>query len=66
MSMYLLERKGKFLQPNYYWGIYPHAWDEWQFQAVLDLAMNFRDRPKMIGEMIGDMIVWTDVERMTA
>ena len=62
MSMYLLKRGKLYLQPNYYWGIYPHTFPEWQLQAVLDLAMNFRDRPKMVGEMTdGTKIIWTKV-----
>ena len=59
MTLYLLERKGKFLQPNYYWGIYPHAWDELQFERVFPEAMQYKDRPLMVGEMIGEDIVWT-------
>ena len=52
MTNYLLERKGKFLNERYEWGIPPHAFPEWQFVDVLPMAMQFKDRPLQVGEVL--------------
>ena len=51
MTHYLLKRGSKFLQQNYYWGRFPHAFSELELQVVLPEAMNYRDCPEMVGEL---------------
>lgn len=48
---YLLKRGSKYLQENYYWGSFPHTFPEWQFPAVLEMSMQFKDPPQMVGEL---------------
>jgi hypothetical protein len=60
--MYLLERKGKYLNERYKWGFLPYAFPEWQFVDVLPMAMNFKDRPLQVGEVLPDgTIKFTEV-----
>lgn len=52
-----------YLNERYQWGIYPHVFPEWQFPAVLDLSMGFRDCPQRVGEVRGDLdtAIWTEL-----
>lgn len=62
--MYLLKRGTKYLNERYQWQAFPCPFPEWQFGAVLEMAMQFRDRPKQIGEMTDgtiENVVWSDV-----
>ena len=64
MTHYLLKRGSKFLQQNYYWGSFPHAFSEVDLMVVLPEAMNYRDRPQFVGEITGgelDSVVWKEV-----
>lgn len=65
--MYLLQRNGKFLSERYQWQLMPHAFPEWQFGQVLEMAMNFKDAPQQIGEVMPDgQIRFTDVRDLGA
>ncbi len=63
--MYLLRRNGKFLSERYDWGSTPNVFPEWQFPQVLEMSMNFKDRPLEVGELIGsdlDNVIWTKLD----
>ena len=51
MSQYILKRNGKYLDDRYRWSKLPHSFPEWQFGAVLEMAMQFRDRPMEVAEL---------------
>ena len=62
MSQYILKRKNKYLNERYWWSKFPHLFTEWEFYAVLPMAMQFRDRPLQVGEVIDgnlDSAIWT-------
>jgi len=62
MSQYILKRKNKYLNERYRWSKLPHLFVEWEFSAVLPMAMRFRDRPLHVGEVIDgnlDSAIWT-------
>ena len=62
---YLLLRNGKFLSEVYQWGDTPNAFPEWQFPQVLEQAMQYKDRPLEVGELIGgdlDNVKWTKLD----
>lgn len=61
----LLERNGKFLNKWYQWSLMPHAFPDWQFQDVLDEAMQYKDKPLRIGEVVDGKIVLTEISRLT-
>jgi len=66
MTHYLLQRNNKFLQQNYQWGNFPHPFPEWQFPAVLEMSMQFRDRPQEVGEMTDGSLagaIWTRLDK---
>ena len=61
-GMYILERNGKYLSERYQWQMFPHAFPEWQFPAVLEAAMQYKDRPKRVGELVDGTLenaIWT-------
>ena len=43
----------------------PHAFPDWQFQDVLDEAMQYKDKPLRIGEVVDGKIVLTEISRLT-
>lgn len=60
-TMYMLKRKGRFLNERYQWSPLPHSFPEWQFSNVLQLAMMWKDRPLEVGEIEDgnvDNVVW--------
>lgn len=44
----------------------PHAFPEEYFQQVLEMAMNFKDKPQQIGEVVDGQIRFTDVKDLGA
>jgi hypothetical protein len=65
MSTYILERKGKYLNERYQWQRLPHVFPEWHFGVVFAEAMQYRDRPQRVGEVIGgdlDTAKWTELD----
>ena len=61
----LLERNGKFLNVWYQWSLMPHVFHDWQFQDVLDEAMQYKDKPLRIGEVVKGEIVLTEISLLT-
>ena len=64
MTRYILRRRGRFLNDRYQWTLMPHSFPEWQFGAVLETAMQYKDRPQHVGEITGgdlDRVVWQKV-----
>lgn len=62
MSQYILKRNNKYLNERYQWTPFPCAFQWWHFQDILPMAMQFRDRPLMIGEMRDGTLentIWT-------
>ena len=62
---YLLRRNDKYLSERYEWGDTPNAFPEWQFPQVLEQAMQYKDRPLEVGELIGsdlDNVKWTKLD----
>ncbi len=57
--MYLLTRRNKFLNDRYQWTDEPHLFPEWQFGDVLELSMQFKDRPQQVGEVVNGQVVFT-------
>lgn len=41
----IFTRHGKYLTARYYWGNIPHLFPAVYFPQVLDMAMNFPDKP---------------------
>ena len=54
----LLERNGKFLNERYQWALIPHVFPDWQFQGVLDEAMNYKDKPLRLGKWWTGKLCW--------
>ena len=58
---YIFKRDDKYLSERYEWGNTPNAFPEWQFGQVLEEAMQYRDHPQYVGEMVNgdlDQVVW--------
>ena len=69
MTTYALTRKIRnvthYLQPNLYWDEAVNVFSEAHFAAVvLPEAMQYRDRPQMVGELVDgslDSAIWTEL-----
>lgn len=59
--MYLLTRRNKFLNARYQWTDIPHVFPEWQFVDVLPMAMQFKDRPQQVGEVVDGVVRFTQI-----
>lgn len=65
MTRYALRRNDKYLSEFYQWGDTPNTFTEWHFPQVLDEAMQYKDRPLEVGEVIGvdvDNAIWTKLD----
>ena len=58
----LLERNGRYLNERYQWTLIPHVFPDWQFQGVLDEAMNYKDKPLRVGEVVDGEIVLVEIK----
>ena len=64
MVGYLLRRHGLYLSEVYQWVDTPNAFAEWHFPQVLEMSMNFKDRPLEIGEIVDgdlDAVQWMKI-----
>lgn len=67
-TTYALTRKIRnvthYLNERYQWQRLPHVFPEWHFPVVFAEAMQYRDRPQRVGEVIGgdlDKAKWTEL-----
>ena len=54
--MTIFTRHGQYLNERYQWGNIPHLFPSWQAGDVLDLAMNWKDRPTVYAVVSGKSI----------
>ncbi len=65
MTAYLLRRNDLFLSERYQWENTPNVFPECYFPQVLEMSMNFKDRPLEVGQLIGgdlDAVQWTKLD----